>query len=259
MASISLVSAQTKTASGTVKSAEDGLPIIGAGVYVKGSNQGVSTDMSGRYSISVPTSTQTLVVSFVGMKTVEVDAIQNVEVTLFPIETELGEIVVTAMGLKRSEKSLGYSASTVRNEEINSAKSSSMMTGLQGKVAGLSISQTGGTGTSQKVVIRGVSSFSGSNQPLYVVNGIPMQNDFQGNNGTNNSIDFGNLAADINPEDVESVTVLKGASATALYGSRAANGVIQITTKRGRSGEKLNVVFNGTVTASTVLRVPQTQ
>ena len=259
MVSISLVNAQTRTASGTVKSAEDGLPIIGAGVYVKGSNQGVSTDMSGRYSISVPTSTQTLVVSFVGMKTVEVDAIQNVEVTLFPIETELGEIVVTAMGLKRSEKSLGYSASTVRNEEINSAKSSSMMTGLQGKVAGLSISQTGGTGTSQKVIIRGVSSFTGSNQPLYVVNGIPMQNDFQGNNGTNNSIDFGNLAADINPEDVESVTVLKGASATALYGSRAANGVIQITTKRGRSGEKLNVVFNGTVTASSVLRVPQTQ
>jgi len=259
MVSFSLVSAQTKTASGTVFSTEDGQPIIGASVIVKGTTQGTTTNVDGRYSLAVPTSAKTLIISYVGMKSVEVDATSNVVARMEPIVSELSEVVVTAMGLKRSEKSLGYSASTVRNEEINAGKSSSMMTGLQGKVAGLSISQTGGTGTSQKVIIRGVSSFTGSNQPLYVVNGIPMQNDFQGNNGTNNSIDFGNLAADINPEDVESVTVLKGASATALYGSRAANGVIQITTKRGRSGEKLNVVFNGTVTASSVLRVPQTQ
>lgn len=141
------------------------------------------------------------------------------------------------------------------------AKSGSVMTGLTGKVAGVNITSAGGTGTSQKVIVCGISSFD-ANQPLYVVDGVPIMNGFFGS-GTestalNNTVDFGNAANDINPEDVESVTVLKGASATALYGSRAANGVIMITTKRANA-EKLTVTYDGTFMGSNVLRVPQTQ
>lgn len=173
----------------------------------------------------------------------------------------LEEVVVTAIGMKKQEKALGYAASTVKSDDLVAAKSGSVMTGLTGKVAGVNITNAGGTGSSQKVIVRGISSFD-ANQPLYVVDGVPIMNDFSGS-GTeltalNNTVDFGNAANDINPEDVESVTVLKGASATALYGSRAANGVIMITTKRA-SAEKLTVTYDGTFMGSNVLRVPQTQ
>jgi TonB-linked SusC/RagA family outer membrane protein len=190
---------------------------------------------------------------------VEIGGRTVIDVSLQSDLVGLAEVVVTALGIKRSEKSIGYSASTVNSNEINTAKAPSLITGLQGKVAGLSISSGGGTGTSQKVYIRGISSFTGSNQPLYVINGIPMSNNFAGNKLTNNSVDFGNQANDINPDDVESVTVLKGASATALYGSRAANGVIMITTKRGAREGKISVVYSGSVTASEIMRTPQTQ
>lgn len=169
----------------------------------------------------------------------------------------LEEVVVTAIGMKKQEKSLGYSASTVKSDDLVAAKSGSVMTGLSGKVAGVNITSAGGTGTSQKVVVRGVGSFS-ANQPLYVVDGVPIQNKFQGEDTFSNSVDFGNQANDVNPDDVESVTVLKGASATALYGSRAANGVIMITTKRA-GAERLTVSYDGSFMGSNVLRVPQTQ
>ena len=173
----------------------------------------------------------------------------------------LEEVVVTAIGMKKQEKALGYASSTVKSDDLVAAKSGSVMSGLSGKVAGVNISNSGGTGSSQKVIVRGISSFS-ANQPLYVVDGVPIMNDFSGS-GTesgalNNTVDFGNSANDINPEDVESVTVLKGASATALYGSRAANGVIMITTKRA-GAEKLTVTYDGSFMGSNVLRVPQTQ
>ena len=259
MIGVALVNAQSKSITGKVISADDGQPIIGATVIVKSTTNGTITDADGVFKVSLQGNAKTLVVSYVGMKTVEVEAANNMTIKLESDALVIDEVVVTAFGLKRSEKSLGFSASTVKNDEITAAKGSTVMGGLQGKVAGLTITSAGGTGSSQKVVIRGITSFSGNNQPLYVINGVPMQNDFQGNNSSNNSVDFGNLASDINPDDVESVSVLKGASATALYGSRAANGVIVITTKRGETGGKLTVTYNGSVTAANVLRVPQNQ
>ncbi len=259
MIGVGLVNAQSKSITGKVISADDGQPIIGATVIVKSTTNGTITDADGVFKVSLQGNAKTLVVSYVGMKTVEVEAANNMTVKLESDALVIDEVVVTAFGLKRSEKSLGFSASTVKNDEITAAKGSTVMGGLQGKVAGLTITSAGGTGSSQKVVIRGITSFSGNNQPLYVINGVPMQNDFQGNKSSNNSVDFGNLASDINPDDVESVSVLKGASATALYGSRAANGVIVITTKRGETGGKLTVTYNGSVTAANVLRVPQNQ
>jgi TonB-linked SusC/RagA family outer membrane protein len=258
---LNVLFAQTKEITGKVTSADDGGSIPGVSVSVKGTTYGAITDMDGMFRLKVPQDAKTLVFSFVGMASQEI-AIGNqttLNVKLVPESISVDEIVVTALGIKRPDKALGYSASTVNSNEINSAKSSSLMTGLQGKVAGLTISSAGGTGTSQKVYIRGISSFTGSNQPLYVINGVPMSNSFAGKDGTNNSVDFGNQANDINPDDVESVTVLKGASATALYGSRAANGVIMITTKRGAKDGKITVVYNGSITGSEIMRTPQTQ
>lgn len=259
--SSNLLKAQTRVITGTVTGSEDSKPVIGCTVQLKGTSTGINTDVNGKYSLTVPQNAATLVFSFIGMKSkeIEIGSRNVIDVILESELVGLAEVVVTALGIKRSEKSIGYSASTVGVDEINTAKAPSLITGLQGKVAGLSISSGGGTGSSQKVFIRGVSSFTGSNQPLYVINGIPMSNSFAGNSLTSNSVDFGNQANDINPDDVESVTVLKGASATALYGSRAANGVIMITTKRGAKEGKISVVYNGSVTASEVMRTPQTQ
>ena len=155
---------------------------------------------------------------------------------------ELGRFS-SLVGMKRSEKTLGYAASTANASELTVAKSGSLMSGLQGKMAGVQISGGGVTGTSQKVVIRGISSVS-SNNPLYIVDGVPINNDRLGDN----SVDFGSGAGDINPEDIESVTVLKGASATALYGSRAANGVIMITTKKPQGDKRASITYDGSLT-----------
>ncbi|MEG1545316.1 MAG: SusC/RagA family TonB-linked outer membrane protein, partial [Tannerellaceae bacterium] len=254
---IGMVTAQTTKVTGTVISAEDSEPIIGASVIVKGTTTGTVTDFDGAFTLSVPSSAKTLIISYVGMIGREVPVQPTMKVVLQSGLQNLEEVVVTAIGMKKQEKSLGYAASTVKSDDLVAAKSGSVMSGLSGKVAGLNITSAGGTGTSQKVIVRGVSSFS-NNQPLYVVDGVPIQNSFQGENSFANSVDFGNQANDVNPDDVESVTVLKGASATALYGSRAANGVIMITTKRA-GAERLSVTYDGSFMGSSVLRVPQTQ
>lgn len=254
---LGLATAQNMKVTGVVISSEDNEPIAGAAVQIKGTTTGVVTDNEGKFTLSVPNSQSTLVVSFIGMATKEVKAQSSLRVVLDPSSQALDEVVVTAIGMKKQEKALGYSASTVKSDELVAAKSGSVMSGLSGKVAGVNVTNSGGTGTSQKVVVRGLTSFS-ANQPLYVVDGVPIQNDFSGANTLNNTVDFGNSANDINPEDVESVTVLKGASATALYGSRAANGVIMITTKRA-GNEKMTVTYDGSIMGSNVLRVPQTQ
>ncbi len=256
-AGLSVVSAQMKV-SGTILSAEDGQPVIGASVLVKGLKVGTVTDVDGKFNLNVPPGYKTVVFSYIGFDSKEEPAKPTMKVVLQLSSKTLNELVVTALGIKRSEKSLGYAASVVRNEELTAAKSGSVVNGLAGKVAGLNVTSTGGAGSSQKVIVRGYTSFV-NNQPLYVVDGMPMMNEFAGNNESDNSVDFGNQANDINPEDVESVTVLKGASATALYGSRAGNGVIMITTKRGKQNQKITVSYDGSVTASNVLRVPQTQ
>ena len=226
---------QGLTVKGVVTSEEDGLPIVGASVLVKGTSQGTITDVDGNFVISgVKAGSKTLIVSFVGMKSQEVTIKNGTLHVILKSDSEvLDEVVVTALGMKRSEKTLGYAATTVKSEDIDAGKSGSVMGGLSGKVAGVQISSAGNTGTSQKVLIRGISSLN-NNSPLYIVDGVPIDNSTVRSSPTDESstADFGNAANDINSEDVESVTILKGASATALYGSRAANGVVMITTKK---------------------------
>lgn len=261
VASVGWITAQTSQITGVVSSAEDNEPVIGASVLVVGTTIGTVTDVDGKFTIgSVPASAKLLRVSYVGMIPQEVSIKQGVmKIVLKPNAETLDEVVVTAMGMKRSEKTLGYAASTVKSDQLDIAKSGSVMGGLTGKVAGMQISSAGNMGTSQKVLVRGIASLN-SNSPLYIVDGVPIDNSRIGDQETANGTgaDFGNGANDINSEDVESVTVLKGASATALYGSRASNGVIMITTKKAGI-EKLSVSYDGSFTASNVLRVMQTQ
>lgn len=258
----SLAMAQNKAISGVVIFADDGLPVVGASILVKGTTTGTITDIDGNFRIpSAPASATHLVVSYIGMKSQEV-AIKTDGKMRIALESDskaLDEVVVTAMGMKRSEKTLGYAATTVKSEDIDNGKSGSLMGGLSGKVAGVQISSAGMMGTSQKVLIRGISSLN-SNSPLYIVDGVPIDNSTFRNSPTDetSTSDFGNAANDINADDVESVTILKGASATALYGSRAANGVVMITTKKAGI-EKLSITYDGSFTASKVLRVMQTQ
>ena len=228
---IGLATAQTSKVTGLVTSEEDGQPVVGASVLVNGTTLGTITDIDGKFTISnVPSSSKTLRVSYVGMIPQEVTIKEGIlNIVLRSDAKALDEVVVTALGIKRSEKILGYAASTVKNDDLVAAKSGSVMSGLSGKIAGVNISSSGTAGSSQKVIVRGYSSFS-SNQPLYVIDGVPMSNNTSLSNDQGNgviaagdAIDFGNGANDINPDDVESVTVLKGASATALYGSRAAS------------------------------------
>lgn len=258
---IGMATAQKTTkVTGTVLSAESKEPVIGAAIIVKGTTTGTVSDLDGKFVLEVPAGANTLFASYVGMKTKELAVAPVVNILLETESLALSEVVVTALGIKKSEKALGYAASTVKADDLAAAKSGSVMTGMAGKVAGVNISSSGSAGTSQKVLIRGISSLN-SNQPLYIVDGVPINNDRISNNNSNSNgdeADFGNGANDINPEDVESVTVLKGASATALYGSRASNGVIMVTTKRAKS-EKLSLSYDGSFSASNVLRTMQTQ
>lgn len=250
-----LAMAQTSKVTGIVTAAEGGEPVIGASVLVEGTTVGAITDLDGNFVIEkVPANAKSLIVSYIGMVTQRVEIKPGRIVVVMRTDSKtLDEVVVTALGMKRSEKTLGYAASTVKSEKLDVAKSGSVMGGLTGKIAGVQISSAGVAGGSQKVLIRGISSLN-SNTPLYIVDGVPIDNSRKGTDGA----DFGNGANDINSEDVESVTVLKGASATALYGSRASNGVIMINTKKA-GVEKLSLTYDGSFTASQVLRVMQTQ
>lgn len=235
---------------------KSGEPLIGVYVLLQGSTSGTSTDVDGNYALTVP-SNATLQYSLIGyaVQNIPVNGRAVINVTLEEDAVLLDDVVVTAMGISRSEKALGYAASTVKSEDLLQAKSGSLMSGMAGKVAGLNISTAAGAGSSQKVIIRGISSLN-SNTPLYIIDGVPIDNNTI---GRVNGADFGNSANNINPEDVESVTVLKGASATALYGSRASNGVIMITTKKAAKDDRLTVTYDAAFTATTTGRVMKTQ
>lgn len=255
------VLAQTQV-SGIVTSSEDGQPVIGASVIVSGTKVGTVTDVDGNFSFTAPAGAKTIKVSYVGMQTKEVSIGQNLKIVLNPDARTLDEVVVTALGIKRSAKALGYSATTVNADEITKARSSDIVSSISGTVAGVQVNQTSGDpGASQSIVVRGYSSLSGSNQPLFVIDGVPMNNSTTySSDGLNSGYDFGNGASAINPDDVESMTVLKSAAATALYGSRAANGVVMITTKSGKKHAKgLGIEYNGGVQWSVVGRLPQMQ
>ena len=254
------VLAQTKV-TGTVYSQEDGQPIIGAAVKVDGTSTGMLTDVNGKFTLTLPDGKTTLTISYLGYEAQTVTAKNGMRVFLKADAATLDEVVVTAMGIKRSAKALGYSATSLEGEDIAGLRTNDVMSGLAGKVAGVQISTTSSDpGASNSVIIRGVSSLNGSNQPLYVIDGVPMTNSavYTGD-GLNNGYDFGNGANAINPDDVENMTILKGAAATALYGSRAANGVILITTKTGKKNQGIGVEYNGGLQWESVLRLPQFQ
>ena len=252
--------AQT-TVKGTVVSEDDGMPVVGASVQIIGTNQGAVTDADGNFTLQVPRGGK-LRISYIGMETQDVAATDNMRVVMVTDDKTLNEVVVTALGIKRQTKALGYSAAAVKGEEIAKARTNDIMSGLAGKVAGVQISSTSSDpGSSNSVIIRGISSLSGNNQPLYVVDGVPLNNSAVfSNDGLNSGFDFGNGASRVNPNDVESMTVLKGAAATALYGSRAANGVILITTKTGKEQKNsIGIEYNGGLQWEGVLRLPQNQ
>lgn len=259
---ICTVVAQSTKVTGSVTAADDGQPVIGASIVVKGTMVGTVTDFDGKFSLEVPSSGKLLVISFVGMVPQEVAVKPVINVVLKSDTQNLEEVVVTAMGIKRSEKSIGFAATSVAGDAISEKQTGDIMSGLAGKVAGVQISSTSSDpGASNSVVIRGMSSLSGSNQPLYVVDGVPLSNSAKfSDDGLNSGYDYGNGANAVNPNDVESMTILKGAAATALYGSRAAAGVVIITTKSGgKQKEGIGVEYNGGVQFENVLRLPELQ
>ena len=239
---IGVATAQTMKITGNVISSEDQQPVIGAAVVVKGTTIGTVTDFEGNFSLDVPRDAKMIFISYVGLKTKEVPVASVINVVLDSDSKALDEVVVTAMGLTREKKALGYALQEVKSDELTKAGQQSLATSLSGKIAGVQITSQGGqVGASQNIVVRGNSSF-GNNQPLIVVDGVPIAND----NAKGATVNLGSGLNDINPEDIESISVLKGGSA-ALYGMRAGNGVILVTTKSGKEG-KMSLNYSGTVT-----------
>ncbi|MEN8187356.1 MAG: SusC/RagA family TonB-linked outer membrane protein [Bacteroidota bacterium] len=242
--------------SGTVTSSEDGTALPDVSILIKGTNQGVTTDFDGNYRIKVPDNNAILVFSYVGYKTKEITVgIQTtINVILNPSTETLDEVTVTALGILREEKSLGYDVETVEAAELTRVVNENVLNSISGKVSGVTINSTGGTGSSVSMVIRGAVSLSSDNQPLFVVDGVPIQNtvDNVGGFGSDNRVDYGNAISDLDPESIENVTILKGSSAAALYGSRAGNGVVLITTKKAKEGERMQV----SVVSNTVFDIP---
>ena len=251
-------SAQQKAVSGTVTSAIEGEGLmVGVTVFVQGTTIGTTTDIDGKYALVVPSDASTLVFSYVGMKTQEVD-ISGRDVINVVMESELlglSEVVVTALGISREKKSLGYSVQQIGGEELNTARETNFVSSMSGKISGVSIKQPNTMGGSANIVIRGNASLLGNNQALFVVDGIPVDNSIT-NTETQKigggGFDYGNAAMDINPDDIASISVLKGAAASALYGSRAANGVVLVTTKKGIRGRGLGVSFNSSLVVSKI-------
>ena len=256
------ISQQNGKVTGTVE--DDFGPVTGASVVVKGTTNGTITDMDGNFTLEGVKNGDVIQISFIGYSTMELTYTgKPVGVIKLAEDTQkLDEVVVTALGMKRSEKSLGYAMQELKGDALLDSRESNIANALSGKVSGLQVVRSSGSvGGSSKIVLRGANSLTGSNQPLVVVDGTPMDNftggvdDAWGNSGT----DMGNGLSDINPEDIESMSVLKGASAAALYGSRAGNGVILITTKSGKKNDGLGINVNFGVTADTPFMLPELQ
>lgn len=250
--------AQEKIITGRVTDQANGQGLPGVTVLLKGTSTGTQTDPQGAFSLSLPataTDQSVLVFSFIGYGTIEkvIGTDTNLNISLGTDTKQLGEVVVTALGVERTRNSLAYSATQIEGGDITVARNPNAINSLSGKIAGLSIQQSNTLGGSSNVVIRGTKSLFGNNQALFVIDGVPISN---ANTNTldqrtgRSGYDYGNAAADINPDDIATTTVLKGAAATALYGERAANGVIMITTKKGRKG--LGVTINSGVTAGRI-------
>lgn len=256
------VSAQQKI-SGKVISSNSSQPVSGASILVKGKNIGTSTSVDGNFSIAAQQG-DVLLVTGIGVKEKAFDiATTGFQLLTVDVETsQLNEVVVTALGIRKDKKKLGYAVQEIKGEALTVARETNVVNQLAGKVAGVTVvGSSSGVGGSSRVTIRGERSVDlNKNQPLYVVDGVPISNAVVGSNGRNNlEVDFGNGAGFVNPDDVESITVLKGASASALYGSRAANGVIVIKTKSGSRSKGIGVEVSSNYVASTPLKLPEYQ
>ncbi|KVV15749.1 SusC/RagA family TonB-linked outer membrane protein [Flavobacterium sp. TAB 87] len=236
----------------------------GVSIVVKGTSNGTTTDFDGQYSITVPNNDAVLEFSYLGFtsQAAPINGRATINITLVEDVNELTEVVVTALGIKRERKSLGYAVQELKGESLTEARETNVANALSGKISGLQVIKgSNGPASSSKIVLRGNSSLTGDNQPLIVVDGIPMDN-FTGadnNDFFNPSQDLGNGLGDLNPDDIETMTVLKGASAAALYGSRAGNGVILITTKTGKSKKGLGITFSATTGFERLFIEPETQ
>jgi TonB-linked SusC/RagA family outer membrane protein len=268
-AGLNLLQAQGVQVTGNITSASDGTALPGVSVVVQGTTIGAVTDFEGNYTITVPDASSVLMFSFVGMLTQEVpvEGRTTINIVLESSTTELDEVVVTALGMTRTEKSLGYSVQSVETEEISKSNTSDVINSISGRTAGVQItSSSGSPGASTYMTIRGAASITGNNQPLFVIDGMPIVTG-RGGTATTNRVGTSvggtgssSRSIDINPEDIASMTVLKGGAATALYGLRAANGAIIITTKSGeRAGQKMKIDLHSSVGFDRVSNLPPRQ
>ncbi len=254
------VLAQNKTVSGLVTDSGDGSPLSGVSVVVQGSTVGSLTDADGRYSVSA-SAKDVLIFSFIGMvsQSITVGNSTTINVNLVGDASQLNEIVVTALGIKREEKTLSYAQQTVSSDELVRTRDPNFMNSLSGKAAGVEIKKSSsGAGGSTKIVLRGNKSLSGDSSPLFVIDGIPMANNKGNQPGMWGGIDQGDGLSAINPEDIESISILRGSNAAVLYGSQGANGVVLVTTKQGASG-KASVTFNSGFTFENYIELPDLQ
>lgn len=261
--------AQDIAVTGTVTD-QSGLPIPGVNVLVKGTSNGTQTDFDGKFKLSAKEG-QKLVFSFLGMKTMELSASSSMKVKMTDGSVELEGVIVTALGIKKSEKAIGYAAQSIKGTSLTEARESNIVNALSGKISGVQVTNSSGAvGASSRIVLRGATSITGSNEPLFVIDGVPFDNSSSNDRGYDNlgtstagsggGRDLPNGAASINPDDIENVTVLKGPNAAALYGLRASNGVIIITTKSGKKGKGLSIVsFNSNITFTNPLVLPSFQ
>lgn len=253
-----------KIISGKVTDGKNNAAVVGASVFVKGTDVGTLTDVNGVFKIKLPENARTLVVSYLGYESMEYEIGNSsyMEILLQEKSEAIEEVVVTALGIKRDKKALGYSMQEIKGDDITQTRDANVVNSLNGRIAGLQVKQaaTGPSG-STRVVIRGNNSIGGNNQPLIVVDGVPINgftggtNDYWGNR----SLDKGSGISDISPDDIETISILKGPAASALYGSRAGNGVVMITTKKGSAGKGLGISFNSNTTFDSPMETPEFQ
>ncbi|WP_037360396.1 SusC/RagA family TonB-linked outer membrane protein [Asinibacterium sp. OR53] len=252
--------AQSRTITGKVTDAKDGAPLAGVSIVTQDGKSGVKTQADGGFSIAIPSASKALVFSYVGYtsQTITIGSSTSFTVQLKSEESNLSEVVVTSFGIRRDKKTLGYSTPVINSDELTSTRNSNISNALSGKAPGVRTQGTGGSFTGSSILIRGYTSMTGSSAPLFVVDGVPIDNSGGGvslQNGTTTS----NRVVDINPDDIESMTILKGAAATSLYGSRGAGGVILMTTKKGRKRVKDNVEVVSSYSMVEVNRLPEFQ
>ena len=253
-----VIFAQVKTVNGTVTDS-DGVPLPGASIVLTETNEGATTDFDGNFSISAQEGA-TVEFSYVGYESQQVVIGEGATINVTLVQgNALSEVVVTSFGIKREEKTLAYSTQTVDSEQLTQARDISVANSLNGRAAGVEIRKSSsGAGGSTRIVLRGNKSLSGNSQPLIVIDGVPMVNNAGGQPGMWGGIDEGDGLSQVNPDDVESITILKGANASILYGSQGANGVVVITTKSGEAGDT-KVTFNSGITFESVIALPELQ